>query len=984
MSARPHLSLRLRRFFALVSPCLLALASTPAPAAPTAPGSFELLRFDGTVRYVVDRGKARSQTAEPHAGPPGELRVEFKESTNKDWAVIALRPTTSLPLPVEGRALRLTLDPTASVGVIGGAIRLKDPSGETHQWRARFRSLSGVQTLEWTLEPGKSGHTAWGGDANRQLDGAIELADIALEVDAATGGRGLVRISSLRLQSLPGDSISALKADLLPAREVRYFTPLDRAEARLRLANPGATPVQTRIVAELRQPDGDWAPWVERDINLAPGQPLDLPLAHALERQGIWHWRVRSGRNALDSAVFTGSFAYFTPPDPSLPPPAGLDYATSGLETVSDARVARLIGARTNRTGVNWHELSSEEGKMDWTKLDKAMLITNEGGLRAQQVLGYGALWAAVGAPDSASWRIRMTYPPRPEAWRDYVRSVVERYRGQVYGYEIWNEPDLETFYRGNTAQYIELLRIASQEIRRGDPAAKVLSAGFATALEHGGRRRNPDIQARVLADAQDHFDVHVLHQHGLFDSFYEALNGPLAEMRRPLRSPRPLYFNETSVGTQFASEAEQAETLVKKFTYAASVGAVGYNWFLFRGRSAHTDHYGMVDMKTGEPRPVFVAYAALARELAGLTFERRIDAGEGRFALLFTGDERQVVVSWTEADAAGDAVLLAHGPGKPSDWTVRGSDLMGNTQPTDTTKSGVLIPVGRRPSYVEITGPSTPLRVALALDIRDEATVSNPSPEPLVYQPHQAEAQILYPGRSATFRPSSGHVLRLQLAGRSLELAAPERRTLRAGPRTLDGDPAFVLDRPAQVRNRFENDPRNEDKTWTGPADLSARAWIAIDGDQLTVRADVRDDLHHQPFTGWQLWNGDSLQIALADPSTPGGSAPWILGLARLPDGTAAFQEWARPTNMGGRAFNPRSSITPINGGLRYELTLSLNELGLREALARTGIGFNLLANDNDNYPELPLRKGWVQLAGGLATRRDHSNYPRLRLETP
>src|SRR2546427_8558462 len=74
--------------------------------------------------------------------------------------------------------------------------------------------------------------------------------------------------------------------------------------------------------------------------------------------------------------------------------------------------------------------------------------------------------------------------PADLERWRDYVRPVAQRYKGRVRHYEIWNEPNLKSFYTGSTATMLELAREAFTTLKAIDPDIVVVSPA---ATERGG-----------------------------------------------------------------------------------------------------------------------------------------------------------------------------------------------------------------------------------------------------------------------------------------------------------------------------------------------------------------------------------------------------------------------------------------------------------------------------------------------------------------
>ena len=59
--------------------------------------------------------------------------------------------------------------------------------------------------------------------------------------------------------------------------------------------------------------------------------------------------------------------------------------------------------------------------------------------------------WASPGGPRAPYGDGSVTAPPVDlQDWDDYVRSVVQRYRGRIESYELWNLPDTSRYYSGS------------------------------------------------------------------------------------------------------------------------------------------------------------------------------------------------------------------------------------------------------------------------------------------------------------------------------------------------------------------------------------------------------------------------------------------------------------------------------------------------------------------------------------------------------
>src|SRR5258708_22923893 len=87
--------------------------------------------------------------------------------------------------------------------------------------------------------------------------------------------------------------------------------------------------------------------------------------------------------------------------------------------------------------------------------------------------------------------------------WRVNVRTVATRYKGRIYYYEIWNEPNLKDFYTGSIERLVELTDEADRELKAVDPLNKVVSPSFTLRagipkfeefLKAGGGRHAPAI----------------------------------------------------------------------------------------------------------------------------------------------------------------------------------------------------------------------------------------------------------------------------------------------------------------------------------------------------------------------------------------------------------------------------------------------------------------------------------------------------------
>jgi GH35 family endo-1,4-beta-xylanase len=101
-----------------------------------------------------------------------------------------------------------------------------------------------------------------------------------------------------------------------------------------------------------------------------------------------------------------------------------------------------------------------------------------------------------------------------------FVGTVAQRYRGQIKGYIVWNEPNLAKEWGGrppDPAAYTDLLHRAHQAIKAADPEATVVSAGLAP-TNHQNAEAMDDrmfLEAMYQAGAEAYFDALGAHPYG-------------------------------------------------------------------------------------------------------------------------------------------------------------------------------------------------------------------------------------------------------------------------------------------------------------------------------------------------------------------------------------------------------------------------------------------------------------------------------------
>lgn len=883
-------------------------------------------------------------------------------------------------------------------------LTLRDAAGE--KWRFVPKTLDAdTATLTWDYP--KDVEAIYHGDPkNKTIDDALHLFNIKYIRPASNTESRVVFKNATVTEYIPATEAVAVSLRTSATYPVVYKP--EASGAAIVVENTGTTAKQGRLLAKVVERDGTKTQQ-EYPFNLKPGASTDYPLTLGLQTFGI---------KTLHTTVFvdddqrtdTTDFAYFDPVGNTGGREDPFGFWIGGAESETDYAMMAAIGVEGIRVGGNWAHRERKPGTFTWDRTDEEVEAFARHGFDMQYLVSYGhpayarEPWAT--ELKGKRWPLQ-TSPPQIEAWNRWLRELATRYDGQITMFEIWNEPDLASFWKGSTDDYIQLLRESHRVLKDVNPDNVVMTAGFATATYHGGHALNPDMQERVLNEAADFFDIHTHHQHGRFRGFMTALDGPLARWRSGPASTKPLVLNETALSyKQAGGEWEQAEELVKKMSFAFARGAKAYAWFVFYGGGkGHISEFAMVHGPENQPRPALVAYNELARQLRDTRFVEQIDADSGRLILRFAepeGNTERFVV-WHENDNTPVRPIMLR---VPDGATVTRTDLMGNTRPIAVHDGVVSFEVGATPAYLSVTTPGDtglavlPPLLTLATDAvtvdEDQRGIArlvlnNPTDTPasvtLSYQltgrPAAEQTVQLAAGESrqaslelhvepSPDAPTLRVLARLDPLGLEQSLVVPvvAARALTADP--IDSrDPDFVIAHADDVVNYFMNDPANLHKNWAGPEDISARLWLSPTDAGLRILVHATDDTHQQNRGPGQLWQMDSLQVGVAGIRQDGF---YEIGAALHSNGKVLRRVFKTPAGQRLDLKAMPMTVQRVGDQTRYDLTVPWAAFGANRP---SGIRFSLVVNDSDEG----AREGLIRLSPGIDQGKDPSLFPVLSL---
>lgn len=288
---------------------------------------------------------------------------------------------------------------------------------------------------------------------------------------------------------------------------------------------------------------------------------------------------------------------------------------------------ASSIGAlRLWDAGTLWSEIAILPGQWKYDRIDAYVEQANAHHADVLYTLGGTPRWASARPEEKCPYGFGCAAEPVKMAhWEEYVRRVVQRYRGRIKAYELWNEPSFSDiprdrntagFYTGSIDHMVEMARIARKVLDENDPAALLSTPGFVNGsdrlelfLAAGGKKYVQAIAYHFYSEDPERFVRQVVEVRNI--------------MKHQGLEKLPLWNTETGVEVNLPGSAPPAGA--KSLTYAEA--ADRFAQFLVLGAAAGFEHYyhyawdnersGMMS-RLGEPLPNQFAFEKIQAWLLG------------------------------------------------------------------------------------------------------------------------------------------------------------------------------------------------------------------------------------------------------------------------------------------------------------------------------------------------------------------------------
>ena len=165
-----------------------------------------------------------------------------------------------------------------------------------------------------------------------------------------------------------------------------------------------------------------------------------------------------------------------------------IEHSPWGIEYLIGEYPHNLLLDRIGKSGVKWARLTVQwpsvevaKGRYDWGLIDKLVDGLTSRGIKL--FLGTGCNSHAEYHDFPKGYHFPPTDSPEAlEGYCRYAKAMVERYKDRVRHYEIWNEPNIQSFWRPepDAKAYALLVRRVNEAIRSIDSKVKIIGGALA------------------------------------------------------------------------------------------------------------------------------------------------------------------------------------------------------------------------------------------------------------------------------------------------------------------------------------------------------------------------------------------------------------------------------------------------------------------------------------------------------------------------
>ncbi len=435
---------------------------------------------------------------------------------------------------------------------------------------------------------------------------------------------------------------------------------------------------------------------VTRGQSAVTGRQTGLTLPWLPDDYYVLHVTDRTAGFPTSQAI---PFAVVSPFGPAANSPFGVGVHFMGGNNSGLAQLIATMGAGAIRDDATWATIERSPGSYSFNNFDPSMQVLQQNTIDPLLILDYNnRFYDNDQTPyDNAGL----------SAFANYARALVTHYSQQLKVVEVYNEYN-GIFSTGPCARqpacYASMLRYTYQAIKSVRPDVTVVGGAAFYADLHW-------FDELFQSGGLPYMDVISDHPYTALYIVSPELQG-LAEQMRALQDlvkrynhgkAKPIWITEIGWPTSSlnVSERAQADYLVRGAVLSLAAGVQKIFWYDFLNDGTDTSqieqNFGLLRKPDAggryTPKPAYVAYAVLIRELANRSFIGREAVWPGIYDMLYSGNLR---IFWS-TPFGQSVVLSTNGP-------VTAISMTGRTQILVPSGGHIILNLSADPVYIQGT----------------------------------------------------------------------------------------------------------------------------------------------------------------------------------------------------------------------------------------------------------------------------------------
>ena len=315
----------------------------------------------------------------------------------------------------------------------------------------------------------------------------------------------------------------------------------------------------------------------------------------------------------------------------------------------------------------DWNNSNPSRGVFDFSSLDTFLAANNNQSRDVIYTFGRTPQWASSQPTVTNGLEPGACAPPTNlQDWDNFVRAVVTHAGGRIKYWELWNEPNLPTYYCGDIPTMVLMAKHARQVIKSIDPSAVILSPSATSGA-------GPDWLASFLAQGGS-TAIDIVAFHGYLTQKAEDLLPLIAKYKAVMKtngvSGLPIWDTEADNKRPQTADLESA-FLAKYFLLQWSDGISRFVWYAY---DAHPEWGQLWDPVTSQASAASTAYVQVYDWMVGSTLVHPCSKdANGNWSCVFTRNGYQTEALWNSDTTTSVSV---------SPQFVQYRDLLGKTHP--------------------------------------------------------------------------------------------------------------------------------------------------------------------------------------------------------------------------------------------------------------------------------------------------------------